>query len=191
MIRETEVKLKLDNIDAKTFIDSCKMIYPEITMSKSFQRDEYYDTEDFQLRKNDLVVRVRKKTDATMLAVKSPRVYLSEYVQNRIELEFDICDSFVIKQLESQNLKPVTIIEKRRITIKGNYFTIEIDELPYIGPFLEIEAETIETINDISAKLSLDSLQEVKENYGELLEREFAKLGLPTDPVLVATFDRL
>jgi predicted adenylyl cyclase CyaB len=167
----------------------CLKKYPELQKSASFQRDEYYDTDTMQLQTSDFVVRVRKKNDIIMVALKSPRVYLSEYVQKRIELEFEVNDDFIAEQIASQGLKAIAVIEKKRTTLKGRYFTIEVDELPFIGTFVEIEATSLDIVNEVYSELELDLFQKVKENYGELLDRKLELLGLPLRPNLVATFE--
>jgi Adenylate cyclase, class 2 (thermophilic) len=188
MINETEIKLDLNSIDKDTFISMCLEKYPELEKRESYQRDEYYDTTDMQLQSNDFVVRVRKKDNVTMVALKSPRVYLSEYIQKRIELEFEVNNILPFEQIESQGLIVIATIEKRRIILKGDDFVIEIDELPYIGLFAEIEASNVEIINEVCLTLSLESFPKIRKNYGELLDDKLSKLGLPLRPNLTATF---
>jgi len=191
MINETEIKLDLKDINKDAFISMCIQKYPELIKSESFQRDEYYDTESMQLQTSDFVVRVRKKdNDIIMVALKSPRVFLSEYIQKRIELEFEVNNDFVFEQIASQGLQAIAIIEKRRITLKGKDFAIEVDELPFIGAFVEIEATSIEVVNEVCSKLCIHALPKVKENYGELLDSKLTELGLPLRPNLIATFEK-
>jgi predicted adenylyl cyclase CyaB len=190
MINETEIKLYLGETSIEDFINMCHKHYPQLIKSNSFQRDEYYDTSDMQLQSSDFVMRIRKKNDMKMVALKSPRVYLSEFVHKRIELEFQINDgdNSIDKQIEEQNLIPIAIIEKRRTTLKGDNFVIEVDEVPFLGNFVEIESSNFDAINKVCSVLCIDKLKKVKENYGELLDTKLIELGLPLRPHLEATF---
>jgi len=190
MINETEIKLYLGDADINSFIDMCYEHYPMLIKSNSFQRDEYYDTLGMQLQSSDFVVRIRLKNNIKMVALKSPRIYLSEFVHKRIELEFQVNDGddSINKQIEEQNLIPIAIIEKRRTTLKGDNFVIEVDEVPFLGNFVEIESSDVDVVNKICSVLCINELKKVKENYGELLDIKLVELGLPLRPYLEATF---
>lgn len=189
MVNETEIKLALGDMDKEDFIDTCLKKFPELIRSESFQRDTYYDTLDMQLQSKDFVVRVREHNGIAYVALKSPRIYLSEFVQKRIELEFVVNDiDNIINQIRSQDLKPIAVIEKKRITLKGNDFVIEVDELPYIGSFIEIESKSVDKVDEIYEKLHIEKLEKVKRNYGELLDEKLNEMGLPLRPNLNATF---
>lgn len=189
MVNETEIKLDLGEMNKDEFINACLKNYPKLTKTQSFQRDTYYDTLDMQLQSKDFVVRVRENDNEIFVALKSPRVYLSEFIQKRIELEFRVANlEEILKQVESQRLKPIAIIEKKRITLKADEFTLEVDELPYIGSFVEIESESLERIEEIYERLPIMNLRKVKENYGELLDKKLEQMGLPLRPNLKAIF---
>ena len=142
-----------------------------------------------QLQSRDFVVRVRENNGMAYVALKSPRIYISEFVQKRIELEF-IVDNVenIINQIHSQDLQPIAIIEKKRITLKEQDFVIEVDELPFIGSFVEIEAKSADKVDEIYESLHVENLEKIKRNYGELLDEKLNELGLPLRPNLRATF---
>lgn len=189
MVNETEIKLALGDMEKEDFINSCLKQFPKLKRSQSFQRDTYYDTLDMQLQSKDFVVRVREHNGIAYVALKSPRIYMSEFVQKRIELEFavDNVDN-IITQIHSQDLKPIAIIEKKRITLKEHDFVIEVDELPYIGSFIEIESKSADKVDEIYESLNIEKLEKIKRNYGELLDEKLNELGLPLRPNLRATF---
>ena len=190
MINEIEMKLALENIDVDYFINICLEKYPQLTIHETFRRDEYYDTKDMQIQENDFVIRIRKMNDIITFALKSKQIYLSDFIKKRIEIEFEIPDDFISGQLESQGLITTAIIEKKRISLKSNNFVIEVDKLPFIGSFVEIEASSAEIINDVCLDLHLDSYRKEKDNYGDLLDRKVVELGLFPRPNLIATFEK-
>jgi predicted adenylyl cyclase CyaB len=190
MINEIELKFELGSVDTDTFIEICKREFPDINIKNTFQRDEYYDTPDLHLQKSDLVIRVRKMNNDVMFTLKSKQVFLSDYVKKRIELEFKVDDDFISEQLVAQALGIVAIVEKKRTSLSHKEFTIEIDELPFIGSFVEVEATSLEIIDEVCTRLNFNSYKKESGNYNDLLDCKMLELGLSTRPNLVATFEK-
>lgn len=187
---ETEIKIAIRNEEQKgKLLKKCQE-KSKGEAGQVFQRDEYYDTQDELLKEQDLTVRLRKINDRILLALKGPRIYMTEQMHKRIELEFSVVDEREIKeQLECQKLNATTIIEKRRWSFRIHDCTVVIDELPFIGAFVEIEGSSRENIEHIMKILDLSAENAVRENYTELLEQKLPGLGLPVRPNLRATFE--
>jgi predicted adenylyl cyclase CyaB len=146
--------------------------------SSVFQRDEYYETSDGVLTRADYTVRLREIGDETcMIALKGPRL-MSGSTYSRIELEFSgIAADKNRLELKRAGLEPYIVIEKRRRSFSGQRTTIVIDEVARLGWFCEIEGTSEDAIDEVAARLGLLTLDEVTENYTELLR---TALGLQT-----------
>jgi adenylate cyclase, class 2 len=188
-IYETEIKLKIQSeFDAKLLVEKFKVssITPPNYLS---QQDIYYDTINSELQNRDLVIRTRELNNIGYVALKSPRVFIADTIQKRIELEFEVQEFKKIQdKIIDQGLKKIAIIDKKRIDFEISKAHIAIDELPFIGWFIEIEGENIQGIEDIIHSYGLGMLERIKLNYGELLDQELSKLGLPIRPNLNASF---
>ncbi len=137
-------------------------------ISRVEQRDEYYDTQDKTLESLDYVIRLRKIGTGTMCAVKGPRNWTPEEEYSRIELEFEVKSSeSVMSELRDRGLSTTWFFEKRRTSYRKADSTvkIELDEIPEIGFFIEIEGPLLAT-REVASKLSLGERE--RRNYREL-----------------------
>jgi len=189
MGNEREIKIQLNSEEqCALVIQLCESLYGQMTVET--QLDEYYDTPAEGLRQEDLTLRIRRARGIIRIAMKSRRVYLTETIHDRIELEFTAAnEEEVISHLRQQRLIVTAITEKRRWKVKGEDYKIVVDKLPFIGSFVEIEAPSVERINEIVDSLQLSSDKGVSRNYSELLEEKLKEIGLPLRPNLRATFD--
>lgn len=187
---ETEIKIALTNaIDPDDLLTECHA-KSETPGKQLFQRDEYFDTTDELLREQDLTVRLRLLNGVALLALKGPRVFVEGAMHRRIELEFEVKDeSEVREQLQRHKLVATAIIEKRRWTFHMCCCSIAVDDLPFIGRFVEIEGSGLEQIKNVMCSLGLSEKHAVRKNYTELLELKLPELHLPVRPNLRATFD--
>lgn len=189
MLNETELKLRLESEDELNRVLSwCEENLGQA--SKLEQRDEYYDTATEALRKQDLSLRLRNTNGKVLIAMKSPRVFLTETVHDRIELEFTAADpDEVLKTITHCGLSATAITEKHRWKFQQDDFKVLVDKLPFIGCFVEIEAPTVQRINEVVNMLGLSLDDGVNKNYSELLEEKLTEIGLPLRPNLRATFE--
>lgn len=187
-LNELEIKIQIGSEEAlQTVYDSCNQLFGP-AVSHLVQLDEYYDTADGQLKKQDLVIRIRSSGEKKTIALKSPRIELPSGMSNRIELEFlSVAGEKVHEQLLSQGLNPNEAAEKERWTFIYNDCEIVLDKLPFIGSFIEIEGPSEDAIHKIIDLLDLSSCQVVRKNYGELMMDKFRELQLPLSNIQ-ATF---
>ena len=190
MAREIEIKLPIkDESQLDNLLKICQSKV-KITQPEVIQRDEYFDTSDGLLRSEDLTVRLRSVNDIIKLAVKSPRVFIDDKTHSRVEIEFTVPEERdVRKEIANHNLIANTIIEKLRQSFHFDDVFVAIDTLPFIGKFVEIEATCSRFICDTMTLLGLNKDNAVRENYTELLKAHFSRIGLPTKPSLIATFE--
>src|SRR6187402_1975786 len=81
-LNELEIKIQIGSEERfLTVFESChKCFGPPI--SHGLQLDEYYDTPDGQLKKQDLVIRIRSNGEKKTIALKSPRIELPSGMTN-------------------------------------------------------------------------------------------------------------
>lgn len=188
-LNELEIKIQISSKEHfQAIYDSCTKLFGP-PASHVLQLDEYYDTPDGQLKKQDLVIRIRSNGKKRTIALKSPRVELPSGITSRIELEFLSADGEnVHEQLLNQGLNANEAAEKERWTFVYNDCEIVLDKLPFIGSFVEIEGPSQDAINEIVSLLKLSSCRVIRQNYGELMISKFRELQLPIANIR-ATFD--
>ncbi len=189
--------MKLNELEIKISIPSeeqFKQVYAACIQSfgspksQQLQLDEYYDTPCSQLKKQDLVIRIRTQGGSKAIALKSPRVELSSGMISRIELEFLSAEGQdVHEQLSSQGLNANEAAEKERWAFIHGDCEIVLDRLPFIGCFVEIEGPSEAAISTLVNQLGLSSYPVVTQNYGELMAIKFQELKLPISNIQ-ATF---
>jgi adenylate cyclase, class 2 len=108
------------------------------------QLDEYYDTPDGQLRRQDLVTRLRVVAGTAIAGFKGPRSYADDGTYRRIEVEFPATGIDVRDAFARQGLVLVWRLAKRRREFRrggGAHLVVAVDELPELGTFAEFEGD--------------------------------------------------
>jgi predicted adenylyl cyclase CyaB len=187
-LNELEIKIQIDSEEHfNSVYERCLQLCGS-PISHMLQLDEYYDTSDRQLKKQDLVVRIRTNGEKKTIALKSPRIDLPSGMTSRIELEFLSAEGErVHHQLLSQGLQPNEAAEKERWSFVYQDCEIVLDKLPFIGSFIEIEGPSECAIHEIVNLLALSSGKVIRKNYGELMKEKFHELRLPVSKI-IATF---
>ena len=189
MLFETEIKVKIK--DDKKFNEILVKCRSEAHWAGeySLQRDEYYDTKEELLKETDMTVRLRMVSDEISVALKGPRQFITDKMHKRIELEFKVANEDEIReQIHNNELLATAIIEKKRWPFKICDCLVVVDQLPFIGSFLEVEGDKTVSIEKVLSILEVSSKDAVRENYTELLEIVLPKFGLPIRPNMKATF---
>lgn len=161
---ETEVKHKIKN---KKELQKTKQKIKKIAEYKKTET-EYnivFDSPDFSLRKKGFLLRLRKDSKNT-LTFKSK--IKSKKFKKRQETEFQVKDFNKTKKIiEKKGFIPVFVYEKKRTYFDFNGTEIQIDELPFIGFYLEIEG-TEKGIKETEKKLGLKEKNRKTTNYLQL-----------------------
>lgn len=108
--------------------------------------------------------------------------------KRREEIELPIGDANAMTRLLSElDFFPWLTFEKRRSTWRlpptGNTTascTIELDELPQLGCFVEIEGPTEEAIRQVADKIGIDTHNSISRSYAALVAEH---LGAATRPI--------
>jgi adenylate cyclase class 2 len=150
-----------------------------------FEVNAFYDTPDraMKVRGEGLRLRVmrdaKSKVSTSVITFKGPRE--SGEVSRREEIEFEIGDfddaSALLGKLGYQRRLG---FEKRRETWTLDGCLVELDELPYLGTFVEIEGPSDDKVLRTLKKLGLSHEEPVTRGYISMIDklvREQPKLG--------------
>lgn len=142
------------------------------------QTDDYYDTPDKSLLARDCGLRIRstrirRKGEATidtrpLLTYKGPggnhkRMKIRREVQTHLD-----CPIAIAEVLGACGMELTMTIQKRRTSYKLGRCMVELDELPVIGRFVEIEAPGEKFIDAACRKLRI-SVEPITDHYITLL----------------------
>ncbi len=181
-------------IEAKLKVDALEPVRERLVgVGAAFVRavtehNRQYDAPDGRLRQGDSVLRIRSLTvhrgeDApSTLTYKGPRQ--PGKVKRRPEIELPLADVETATRLvESLGFVLLCTIEKRRETWKLDRCLVELDEVPYLGTYVEIEGPDEAAIAGVQATIGLADRPHVKEGYIALLLDHCHRQGLPVDRI--------
>ncbi len=133
------------------------------------EHNTYFDTPDHALRQRDegLRVRVVEAPDGRSKAVqtwKGPRRPTELKVRPEIEVELSSAED-AAAILRKLGFDFTMSFQKRRESFRLGEARVELDELPELGFFLEIEADEERTVNQVRARLGLEQEPTITSSY--------------------------
>ena len=135
----------------------------------------FFDTLDRALMGSDCGLRLRRnrsenKPEKLVLTYKGPRE--EGPVKRREEIEI-VTDSFehTVQLLARLGFTQNLSFEKHRETWTLEKATVELDTLPELGQFVEIEARSQAQVLRLRDKLGLKALESIPSSYPELVSR--------------------
>ena len=142
------------------------------------QSDQYFDTADRALYRGDCGLRIRRlavldaadaPADArALMTYKGPRDREGA-LKSRREIETPLADAGAMAEvLAACGLAGVLLVEKRRSSYRLGPCRVELDELPLLGCFVEIEGPGPDAIEQARAELGLAG-EPIVEHYVRLL----------------------
>lgn len=171
MAVEIEAKIKVDDLAptrAKLQEAGAKFVADQAEVNAIF------DTEDRSLLAADKGLRVRSAKDAKTgeetctVTFKGPRKHsaLKSRQENEVKVEgFQAA----VELLEALGFHQVLAFEKRRQSWELGHCKIELDELPHLGCFVEIEGHSEKAIQKVQETLGLGHRPIVKTAYVGLM----------------------
>ena len=172
--QETEAKFFVLHPDK--VIEHLEELQARLVQPRVLETNLRFDLPDRSLTVSGRVLRLRYDTEAR-LTYKGVGQNKSG-ILDRQEIEFVVQDHEKARQfLEALGYEKSTYYEKYRATYALEDALIMLDELPY-GSFVEIEGETVEQIQQISAKLHLDWRAAIPSSYTALFEGLRKSMGL-------------
>ena len=185
---EIEAKLKVDShaaVRAKLCAAGGKCL------GQVLETNHIFDNADRALLAGDCALRIRTtQTEAhpipgATLTYKGPRQ--DSAFKSRQEIQINVDDGAAAQPLlEALGFIEVVRFEKRRESWELGPCQVELDELPHLGTYVEIEGSEEACISRAQNDLGLGALTHVRENYITLLVDHCRQHNLPT---LAITFD--
>jgi len=142
----------------------------------------FVDSDQRRLNSSDRGLRVRRITtedgsQATTITYKGPRMHGK--LKNRREIELHVDSPEAALALFSElGFHEVIRFEKRRRRFRLDACTIELDELPYLGHFLEIEGPDEPHVLAVRERLRLADEQIISSSYVAMLHTHLLEHGI-------------
>jgi adenylate cyclase, class 2 len=182
--QETEAKFYVRDLDR--IKSRLVELEAHLTAERVLETNIRFDLPGVPLRAEGRVLRLRRDTEAR-LTYKSASDN-EQGVLSREEIEFVVEDFEKAKRfLEALGYQKLVYYEKYRTTYEVDGTLIMLDELPY-GNFVEIEGETIESIQSTADKLNLDWGTAIATSYTALFERARRNLNLSVQDLSFSEF---
>ncbi|MCD4825785.1 MAG: class IV adenylate cyclase [Phycisphaerae bacterium] len=151
------------------------------------QWDEFYDRPDMGFRKKGCGLRLRRikilrRGDEPInaqpiITFKGPR-QAAEKVKIRREIETALASADAAAELlVACGLRAVMTVRKRRSSFRLGRARIELDELPLLGKFIEIEGLSERHVETVRRRLGIKA-QCIKISYAHMLAEKCKELGL-------------
>ena len=149
----------------------------------------YFDTAEERLSKADKALRLRCIGQKSVLTYKGPQGQ-SRYKQ-RQEIQTTVDDPQATRALlEQLGFCQSLLFEKRRESWLLNRCRVELDSLPLIGTFIEVEGPSEQDITRILEQLQLDKEDLIKTPYPTLLREHLRKTKNPSRQIRLTDGDR-
>jgi len=147
-----------------------------------FEVNAFFDTEDRSLLAAGEGLRLRHELDfgttreRHVITYKGPRQ--AGPLKNREEIEFEVSDAAAATiLLERLGYVRTLSFEKRRQSWELDGCTVELDEVPYLGKFVEIEGPDEPTVMRVRERLQLSDRPLIKSSYISLLMTHLKERG--------------
>jgi len=149
----------------------------------------YFDTAEERLSKADKALRLRSAGKKNVLTYKGPQGQ-SRYKQ-RQEIQTTVDDPQATRDLlEQLGFCQSLLFEKRRESWLLNCCRIELDSLPLLGTFVEVEGPSEQDITRILEQLQLDKEDLIKTPYPTLLREYLRRTENPSRQIRLTDGDR-
>jgi adenylate cyclase class 2 len=162
---EIEAKIKVPSHDlVKSALRRAKARFVNTVV----QTDTYFDTAKGDLRAGDSGLRIReikpiRGSASCVVTFKGPRAK-GKY-KTRPEHETAVGDPKAVAEMfKGLGLSPVVTIQKRRSRYRLGGCNVELDELPLLGAFVEIEGPSEPAIGSVIRKLGIEG-PHIRESY--------------------------
>jgi adenylate cyclase class 2 len=183
MYIEIEAKLKVDSF--KGIEKKLKALDAEF-LRERLHTDAYFDDAKLSLRKADSALRLRHqligKKDQVVITFKGPR--RKGRFKQRQEIQFEVSDGLLAEMfLAAIGYKRTLVYQKKRRVWHYDDCEIALDELPFLGKFIEIEGTGAKRIASVQKKLGLKDLSHICESYAVMMAKELRRRGRKSNRV--------
>jgi predicted adenylyl cyclase CyaB len=185
----TEIELKVRVADRPALINRLEELEAE-PLGEAVTSDVFLDTEDHKLRAADCGLRIRSErarsakasdklsgASRTALTYKGPRASGPVKRREEIELGLDSLDA-AVALFERLGYRQNLRFEKQRRSWRLGGCRVELDRVPHLGDFVEIEGPDVEAIEAVRRDLRLQEAEPVRESYAALLDQHLRENGI-------------
>jgi adenylate cyclase class 2 len=176
---ELELKVKVQDFDA---LRKALAASGAKHIGAVLETNTFFDTPGKSLLAQDKGLRLRRTREQRtgqehfVITVKGPA--LPGPFKSREEAETDVDDGArATGVLQALGYFPELSFEKRRESWTLEGCKIELDELPILGRFVEIEGPDEPTVTRVSERLDLSTLPPIKTSYISMLSRHLQETG--------------
>lgn len=169
---EIEAKMKVDKFDA--VLKRLTEVGAEFA-GDALETNVFFDTEDRALLAGDRGLRLRtakplpEGATVTTITYKGPRLHGPLKSRDERELNVGGAPEDAVALFEALGYLRVLSFQKRRQSWKIDGCEVELDELPYIGVYVEIEGHNEASVMRVRETLQLNDRPLVKASYIALL----------------------
>ena len=161
MIRLRALKKELKALDAEF-------------LRERLHTDAYFDDGKSSLRKADSALRLRHqligKRDQVVITFKGPR--RRGRFKQRQEIQFEVSDGLLAEMFFAAiGYKRTIVYQKKRRVWHYRDCEIALDELPFLGKFVEIEGPGAKKIAAVQKKLGLEDLPHIHQSYAVMMAK--------------------
>jgi len=170
MAVEIEAKMKVDDLSVVRERLKAAGASP---LGEVLEKNLFFDTDDRSLLAADQGLRIRASIDAVghrenLVTFKGPRQHGP--LKRREETEVTVGDfAAAALLLERLGFMRILSFEKRRQSWSFGGCRVELDELPYLGPYVEIEGPKEDTVMRVRETLLLTDRPMVRASYIAML----------------------
>ncbi|MDB5326579.1 MAG: bmrU [Phycisphaerales bacterium] len=189
MAVEIEAKMKVESLEAT--VTKLKSVGGE-RVGDFEEVNAFFDTEDRSLLAADEGLRLRTAKNVEtavekyILTFKGPRLHGK--LKSREERELDVGNAKDAERfLGALGYKKVLAFEKKRTKWKLAGCSIELDTLPHLGTYVEIEGPDEETVMKVREQLGLEKTPIIKSSYIAMLMAYLQDQNRPDRVVTFAT----
>lgn len=185
MSLEIEAKLKVDSHEpVRNRLAAMGAAY----VGRVLESNHIFDTADGQLLAGDRGLRVRTCQVEDGPAIKATFTYKGPRedmaLKSRPQLETVVEDGeTVVRILTALGFREMVHFQKRRETWRLGECAVELDTLPYLGCYVEIEGPHERDVRDVQEQLALGHVAHEPESYIALLADHCRRNNLPTVPI--------
>jgi predicted adenylyl cyclase CyaB len=182
-----EVEAKVRVTDHHDLVERLEGLAAKL-VARMLETNIFVDSPRKHLHTSDRGLRVRQtvyeddQPDRITVTFKGPRQ--PGQVKSRREVEFDVSDAqAAIDMFAELGMHEVIRFEKRRRRYVLDDCTIELDEMPHLGCFAEIEGPDDKTVLAMREQLGLGNQPLIKSSYVAMLINHLEDHGIPLGDV--------
>jgi len=173
-----EIEIKILGINPDEISQKLADLGAEQTF-KGLLKVRYFDTPEGEVRKREELLRVREFEghEVEVCYKTNKRIEDGYKVYDEQHLKAENFDE-TTKMFEELGFEVTTYYEKKRTVFKLEGAEIVIDEYPKIPPFIEIEAENTQKIEELIEKLGLQNNERTSHTINGLLKEKYPDVEL-------------